>query len=101
VAGPRRVADLPDVPTLKEAGIEGVDVTQWYALFAPAGTPQAIVAALNSALNQVLNVDDVIRRIEDHGAEVGTGTPAQLRTLVETELGKWRGVVRSAQLTAG
>ncbi|MEP6876021.1 MAG: 4-oxalomesaconate tautomerase, partial [Burkholderiales bacterium] len=100
VAGPKRVASLPDVPTLKEAGVDGVDVTQWYAIFAPAKTPKAIVDQLNKALNQVLSDKDVIKRMEDHGADVGTSTPDQLRTLVVNELAKWKGVVQKARLTA-
>ena len=100
VAGPKRVASLPDVPTLKEAGVDGVDVTQWYAIFAPAKTPKAIVDQLNKALNQVLSDKEVVKRMEDHGADVETSTPEQLRTLVASELAKWKGVVQKAKLTA-
>ena len=100
VAGPTRVARLPDVPTLKEAGVDGVDVTQWYAFFAPAKTPKSIVAQLNDALNQVLSDKDVVKRMEDHGANVATSTPDQLRTLVAGELVKWKDVVDKAKLTA-
>jgi tripartite-type tricarboxylate transporter receptor subunit TctC len=94
------VASLPDVPTLKEAGVDGVDVTQWYAIFAPAKTPKAIVDQLNKALNQVLSDKEVIKRMEDHGADVETSTPDQLRALVTNELVKWKGVVQKAKLTA-
>jgi len=100
VAGPKRVASLPDVPTLKEAGVDGVDVTQWYAIFAPAKTPKAIVDQLNKALNQVLSDKEVIKRMEDHGADVETSTPEQLRALVASELVKWKSVVQKAKLTA-
>jgi tripartite-type tricarboxylate transporter receptor subunit TctC len=97
VAGPRRTPILPDVPTLAEAGIEGVDVTQWYALFAPAGTPQAVIDKLNEKLRAVLSDPEVIERIERDGAEVHTGSPAELRTLVQSELAKWKEVVRAAK----
>ena len=100
LAGPKRSALLPDVPTLKEAGVEGVDVQQWYGIFAPAKTPPAVVDQLNKALNQVLNDKDVIKRLEDHGADVETSTPDQLGTLVKGELAKWRSVVQRAKLTA-
>jgi len=100
VAGPKRVASLPEVPTLKEAGVDGVDVTQWYAVFAPAKTPKAIVDQLNRALNQVLSDKEVVKRMEDHGADVETGTPEQLRALVSSELAKWKGVVQKAKLIA-
>jgi 2-methylaconitate cis-trans-isomerase PrpF/tripartite-type tricarboxylate transporter receptor subunit TctC len=100
VAGPKRSPLLPDVPTLKEAGIEGVEVQQWYGLFAPAKTPKAIVDQLNKALNQVLSDKEVVKRIEDQGAVVETSTPDQFGTLVKTELVKWKAVVQKAKLTA-
>jgi 2-methylaconitate cis-trans-isomerase PrpF/tripartite-type tricarboxylate transporter receptor subunit TctC len=100
VAGPKRSALLPDVPTLKEAGVDGVNVQQWYGFFAPAKTPKAVIEQLNKALNQVLNDKEIIKRIEDHGADVETSTPEQLGALVKSELVKWKGVVSKARLTA-
>lgn len=99
VAGPRRTPILPDVPTLAEAGVDGVDVTQWYALFAPAGTPPAIVDRLNANLAKVLADPELIERFAQDGAEAQTSTPAQLRDLVKAELEKWKGVVRAARQT--
>ena len=100
VAGPKRSKLLPDVPTLKEAGVEGVDVQQWYGFFAPAKTPKAIIDQLNKALNQVLADKETAKRIEDHGADVETSTPEQFGELVKTELAKWKAVVQRAKLTA-
>jgi tripartite-type tricarboxylate transporter receptor subunit TctC len=100
VAGPKRSPLLPDVPTLKEAGVDGVDVQQWYGFFAPAKTPKDVIAQINKALNQVLNDKEIIKRIEDHGADVETSTPEQLGALVKSELVKWKGVVAKAKLTA-
>jgi tripartite-type tricarboxylate transporter receptor subunit TctC len=100
IAGPKRSPLMPEVPTLKEVGVSGVDVQQWYAIFAPARTPKAVVAQLNKALNQVLNDKDVIKRIEDHGADVETSTSEELGALVKAELAKWKGVVQKAKLTA-
>ncbi len=100
VAGPKRSALLPNVPTMKEAGVEGVEVEQWYGLFAPAKTPKAIVDQINKALNQVLADKDIARRIEEHGADVQGSTPAQLGALVKSELAKWKSVVQRAKLTA-
>ncbi len=100
IAGPKRSPLLPDVPTLKEAGVDGVDVQQWYAFFAPAKTPKAVIEQLNKALNQVLNDKEVVKRIEDHGADVETSTPEQLGALVKSELVKWKAVVQKAKLTA-
>ncbi len=100
VAGPKRSALLPDVPTLKEAGVDGVDVQQWYGIFAPAKTPKSIVDQLNKALNQVLADKEIVKRMEEHGADVETSTPEQLGALVKSELAKWKGVAQRAKLTA-
>ncbi|HKW84458.1 MAG TPA: 4-oxalomesaconate tautomerase [Burkholderiaceae bacterium] len=100
VAGPKRSRLLPDVPTLKEAGVDGVEVQQWYGFFAPAKTPKPIVDQLNKALNQVLADKEIAKRIEEHGADVETGTPEQFAELVKTELVKWKAVVQRAKLTA-
>ena len=100
VAGDKRSALMPDVPTLKEQGIQGVDVSQWYAIFAPAKTPKPVIDQLNKALNQVLADKTVVQRLEGHGAEVSTMTPEQLQSYVQQEQVKWKKVVQAAKLTA-
>jgi len=98
VAGRERLAALPAVPTLAEVGVDGVDVAQWYGLFAPAGTPEAIVDKLNWLLNQVLSDPDVMERFHSHGAQVEPGTPAALAAKVEAELRRWSKVVAEGRL---
>jgi tripartite-type tricarboxylate transporter receptor subunit TctC len=100
IAGTKRSSAMPDVPTLEELGIKGVDVTQWYAIFAPAKTPRPIVDKLNTALNAALADKEVAARIESHGAVVDTSTPDKLRQKVRSEVAKWRGVVEMAKLQA-
>ena len=100
VAGPQRSKLLPDVPTLKEAGVDGVEVQQWYGFFAPAKTPKAIVDQLNKALNQVLADKETEKRMADHGADVETSTPEQFGALVKSEQTKWKAVVQRAKLSA-
>jgi tripartite-type tricarboxylate transporter receptor subunit TctC len=100
IAGNKRSAILPDVPTLKEQGIDGVEVDQWYAIFAPAKTPKDVITKLNQALNKVLNDKEIIQRIEGHGADVDTSTPEQLGEMVRKDLVKWRQVVQRAKLQA-
>lgn len=100
IAGQKRSAVLPEVPTLKELGVEGVEVDQWYAIFAPSKTPKDVVNKLNQALNKVLNDKDIIQRIESHGADVETSTPEQLAEMVRKDLIKWRQVVQCAKLQA-
>ena len=96
VAGPKRSALLPDVPTLKEAGVDGVDVEQWYGLFAPAKTPKAIVDQLNKALNQVLADKEIVKRMGEHGADVETSTPEELAALIRAEIPKWSKVIKDS-----
>lgn len=100
IAGSRRSPVLPDVPTLKELGVEGVEVDQWYGLFAPAKTSKELIAKLNQALNKALADPEIVKRIEGHGADVEASTPEQLGELVRTDLAKWRGVVQRTKLEA-
>ena len=100
VAGPHRLPSMPDVPTLAEAGVPGVDVTQWYGLFAPARTPQDRVDTLNKALNQVLADPAVVQLFERHGARVEAGTPDMLGTRVQADLARWQAVVAQGGLAA-
>jgi tripartite-type tricarboxylate transporter receptor subunit TctC len=100
IAGTKRSSVLPQVPTLKEQGIDNVDVEQWYGFFAPAKTPRDVIAKLNQALNKALSDPAIIKRIEGHGAVVEASTPEQLGELVKNDLAKWRTVVQRAKLTA-
>ena len=98
IAGDKRSAVLPDVPTLAEQGIANVSMSQWYAMFAPAKTPKAVVERLNREMNAVLNDKANAKRIEDQGAEVETGTPEQLKVLVQKEVAHWKSVVNAAKI---
>jgi len=96
VAGPKRLEALPEVPTLAEQGVPGLDVEQWYGLFAPSGTPHSIVHRLNGALNQVLGDPEVVECFEGHGAQAEPGLPAALAQRVRRDLERWRKVVACA-----
>lgn len=100
VAGAKRSDLLPDVPTLAEQGIQGVDVSQWYAIFAPAKTPPAVVERLNTVINRILADKAVIRRIVEHGAEVETMAVPQMRAFIAAEQVKWKKVVQTTGLKA-
>ncbi len=99
IAGEKRSSVLPNIPTLREQGIPNMNVTQWYALFAPAKTPTAIINRLNKELNLTLNDKANEKKIEDQGAEVETGTPEQLKNLVQKEVVRWKKLVESAKIT--
>jgi len=98
IAGDKRSPVLPDVPTLAEQGIPNVSMSQWYAMFAPAKTPKAVVDRLNQEINRVLAEKTVQKLIEDQGAEIETSTPAQLKTLVQKEVTRWKSVVSTAKI---
>ena len=100
IAGDKRSAVLPDVPTLAEQGVANVNMSQWYAMFAPAKTPKAVIERLNREMNAVLADKAVVKKIEDQGAEVETGTPEQLKALVQKEVLHWKAVVSTARIKA-
>ena len=100
IAGEKRSPLLPDVPTLAEQGVANVNMSQWYAMFAPAKTPKAVVDRLNREMNSVLADKAVQKKIQDQGAEVETGTPEQLKTLVQKEVVHWKNVVATAKIKA-
>jgi len=98
IAGEKRSRVMPDVPTLAEQGVANVNMAQWYAMFAPAKTPKAVIDRLNKEMNAVLNDPVNEKRIEDQGAEVETGTPEQLKSFVQKEVGHWKSVVTAAKI---
>jgi tripartite-type tricarboxylate transporter receptor subunit TctC len=100
IAGKKRSPQLKDVPTLDEAGVKDVDVTQWYGLFAPAKTPKPIVDKLNKELNTILAEREVIKKISDQGGDVVTSSPAKLGELVQSEVVRWKKLITTAKITA-
>ena len=90
----KRSPQLPEVPTLAEAGVTGYDATIWLGLLAPAGTPAAIVTRLNAELSKVLNTPETKAAILATGVEVSLTSPAEFGKLMETEGQKWGQVVR-------
>lgn len=98
VAGPKRLEALPGVPTLAELGVTGVDVGQWYGLFAPAGTPAAAIDRLNQTLNEVLVDPEVVERFESHGARTEPGGADALAQRLQEDLNRWRQVVAQAKI---
>jgi len=100
LVGDKRSAVMRDVPTLAEQGIKNVSMSQWYGLFAPAKTPKAVVDRLNKELNATLAEKNVVKKIEEQGADVETSSPEQMKSLVQRELTRWRGVVAAAKIKA-
>lgn len=96
VAAPQRVPVLPDIPTMAEAGYPGVQGGAWFALFAPAGTPPAIIDQLNKAARDAFNAPDVRERLEPRGVVLVLGTPADLGAWVTADTERWAKVIREA-----
>lgn len=101
VTSAKRIAALPDTPTLIEAGVPGYEATAWFALFAPAGTPREVVARLNAVAGKALTTEEVRERLAPQGsAELTGGSPEHLGALVKSEIVKWSKVVRDSGATA-
>lgn len=98
VTGPSRLAALPDVPTVAEGGLAGFDAQTWWALFAPAGTPPAIVQKLQGEVHKALADPKLRERIETVGGRVRSSTAAELGAFVTTERKKWGQVVADTGL---
>ena len=92
----RRNPQLPDVPTIAESGIPGYEVTIWYALYVPAGTPKAIIARLNAETVKALGSADLKERLTLQGLDVGSSTADELTAFTKAETVKWAKVVKDA-----
>ncbi len=98
VVNTRRVPALPDSPTIGET-VKGFGATPWYGMFAPAGTPKAVVAQLNAAIAKALESKDVQERLAGVGCEPFKSTPEQFATLVRDDLPRWAKIVKESGAT--
>ncbi|OZI44865.1 ABC transporter substrate-binding protein [Bordetella genomosp. 5] len=98
LAAPRRHPLLPDVPTLAEQGIAGVESNNWYGLLAPAGTPPATVDKLNQAVRAALSDEATRKRLQAFGAEPAPSTAAELATLMQADRAKWSSLIERKQI---
>ncbi len=96
----RRSPELPDVPTIAEAGVPGYEATSWFGLFAPAGTPAPVVAKLNGALVKVLAEPEVKKKLAEQGAEPYSEKPEQFAEFIRKETAKWSKVVKDSGASA-
>jgi tripartite-type tricarboxylate transporter receptor subunit TctC len=100
VLGPKRIAALPDVPTVAEQGLPGYSLTNWFGLLAPAATPSEIVLKVNSDVVKILREDEVRRRISEMGADVVGNTPEEFGAAMRAESAQWADIIRSANIKA-
>lgn len=102
VSSARRLALLPDVPTVAESGVagtQGFEADQWYGLMAPAGTPADVVALLNQQVNKALASEEVRARLAAEGAEATPATPQVFAQLIAKEIPRWDRVIKRARIT--
>jgi tripartite-type tricarboxylate transporter receptor subunit TctC len=92
--GTKRDPQLPDVPTMKEAGVAGVDVTVWYGLLAPAGTPREIVQTLAQATARATRDAELRKRMLEQGADPVGSSPEEFGKLLREEVARWAEVVK-------
>ena len=96
VASQRRIALLPDVPTLAESGYPGLLAENWYGLWAPAGTPKEVVARLYATLERTIHSPDVREKLAQQGAEIRENTPEQTAAFLGAEMVKWARVIKDS-----
>jgi len=94
VVGARRAALMPDVPTMKEAGVEGVEMPVWYALLAPAGTPREIIDALHAAVVRATRDADFRKRLEEQGTDPVANTPDEFAKMLREDIARYAEAVK-------
>lgn len=92
----KRSPALPNVPTIAEAGVPGYESTAWFGLWAPAGTPPAVLSKLHAEVAKVLKSPDVVERLSSQGAEPVIDTPEQFAAYIKAETAKWAKVVKES-----
>ncbi|WP_354684642.1 tripartite tricarboxylate transporter substrate binding protein [Cupriavidus necator] len=98
VSGKARSPLAPDVPTIDEAGVKGYEMSYWFAAYAPAGTPQPVVAKLNALMVKAARSDSAAGFYQSTGTEVFTSTPAELAKFQQQESGKWGRIIKAANI---
>ena len=98
VASAKRSAALPDVPTIAESGMPGFEAVSWYALMAPAGTPDAVIAKLREGVIAAINAPEAKAALAAQGAQPVGNTPAELAAVIAADTARWAKVIREADI---
>jgi len=96
----QRTPVAPEIPTLAEQGIQGVNVTSWYGLMAPAGTPPAVAEQLAKDAAEFLAQPDVVERLKGQGMSPQTNRPAEFDTAIRAETAQWAGIIKARKIEA-
>jgi tripartite-type tricarboxylate transporter receptor subunit TctC len=100
VSGAKRVAAMPDIPTIAEAGLPGYEFTTWNGLWAPRAAPRAIIVLLNDRLKKVMSAPDLVKRFADLGLDVIASTPEEFAAFLQSESQKWGRVIKERGMRA-
>ena len=98
ISTPQRLPQLADVPTFEEAGIKGFDVTNWYGVMAPGGTPRDIVEKLNADINKAMQVPEVRTRLQAVGTQMREQSAAQFESFMKAEVSKYAKLIKDANI---
>jgi tripartite-type tricarboxylate transporter receptor subunit TctC len=96
VTSAKRMATLPNIPTIAEAGVPGYEVTNWYGVMAPAGLPKDVLARLHGELVRILKQPDVQHRFAAEGGDIGADTPEHFAQFIRNEIAKWGKAVKAS-----
>lgn len=97
----RRSSSLPDVPTMREAGLPGYEMAAWIGLLAPAGTPEAVVARIQADVGAVLKMPDVKEKLQAQGTDISGMPGSEFAVLIKDELGRYGQVMKQAGIQPG
>jgi tripartite-type tricarboxylate transporter receptor subunit TctC len=100
VTTPKRIAALPNVPTVAESGVPGYEVTLWHGLIGPKGMPTAIVDKINATVGGALKLKETEEKLQSDGVSPAGGSPQQFAAVIKNEIELWRKVVADANIKA-
>lgn len=100
VTGTRHTLALPKVPTVGESGLPGYEVSPWYGVLAPAGTPSEIIFKLNAEISRIMDSADMREKLTAHGAEPAASTPGEYTAQIKADFVKWAQVIKDAGIKA-
>lgn len=100
VTAEQRVNALPNVPTMAEAGVPGLDLSDWGGILVPAGTPSEVIARLNQEISKVVNAPEVRQRWIEQGLEPKTATPGELAGVIKSDVEKWNRIIKQTGVRA-
>jgi tripartite-type tricarboxylate transporter receptor subunit TctC len=98
VSGSKRSTSLPNVASFGELGVPGMEFSNWFGMFAPANTPEAVVTRINSEINTIMKTPDMVERLDKLGAEAATSTPAQFNKIYRDEAQGWKAIIERANI---